>query len=452
MRILILIFCFFIAACKPDISEPEGDILEIQRVVTKENIEIWLVEDASHPIIAMNFTFKGAGAINEMQDTQGTARLLSNTMDEGAGDYSSQEFQKTLSDNSISLRFSSGRDNFGGSLKTLSRHQDKAFELLKLAVNKPRFDPEPVERMRKSNMARIQSDKGDPDWIAARLVNDVIYQGNPYALNSGGTLSTLAKVTPDDLRAFHDRFLTKDRLVISVVGDIDAKKAAAEVDKIFGALPNKKEVNKFTDIDLKNQGKIFIYKKNIPQSLITVTLPSIKQDDADYYAFKVMNVIFGGGGFGSRLMEEVREKRGLTYGIYSDDFYQKYASGFKISTSTKNESAKETLDIITAEMKKMVENVSDDEIEKAKSYIVGSLPLALTSTDKIANIVQNLQTDEKDIHYLDQFTDNINAVTAEDIKRITARILKPEIMSVVIVGQPDNIENFEILDNLPNVE
>jgi zinc protease len=441
-----------IGACKPEISKPEGDILEIQRVTTKQGIEIWLVEDNSHPIIAMNFTFKGAGAINETDETQGTAHLLSNTMDEGAGDLTSQEFQKALSDHSITLRFSSGRDNFGGRLKTLSRNQDKAFELLKLAINEPRFDEEPLQRMKQSNIARIQSNKADPDWIRARLVNDIIYQGHPYARNSGGTLSTIEKISSDDLRKYHKEFLTKDRLVISVVGDIDPETLAKKIDTVFGDLSENKTQETREDFNLQNTGKTFIYKKDIPQSLITMVLPSIKKTDPDHYALKVMNMIYGGGGFGSRLMEEVREKRGLTYGIYSGPSYQNYTNSFRISSSTKNKSAAELIKIVRDEMLKMTEEIDEKEITKAKSYITGSLPLSMSSTDKIARIVQNLRLDNRETDYLDQFADNINAITAEDIKRVAKRILKPENMAVIIVGEPDNIEDFEILDDLPNVE
>jgi len=456
MRLIVLCLCLFITACKPEskteISEPEGDILEIQRVTTKQGIEVWLVEDASHPIIAMRFTFKGAGAINETAETQGTARILSNTMDEGAGDLSSVAFQKELSDHSITLRFSSGRDNFGGQLQTLSRHKEKAFDLLKLAINAPRFDEEPLDRMKQSNISRIQSSKSKPDWIRARLTNDIIYQGHPYALNSGGTISTIENITADNLRDYHKTHLTKNRLVISVVGDIDAKTLAKQIDEIFGDLPETGQENERDDFVLQNAGKNFVYEKDIPQSLVSLILTALKKDDPDYYGLKVMNIIFGGGGFGSRLMEEIREKRGLTYGIYSGTAYQNYSNIFKISSSTKNESAKEMIDIIREEMIKMTEGVTTEEISKAKAYITGALPLSMTSTTAIAGMVQNLRIDDRDINYLDQFADNINAVTAEDIIRVSERILTPEKITTIIVGQPTNIPNAKMLDQLPNVE
>lgn len=452
MKNLVLFLCLLaVVACKPEIKEPEGEILKIQEITTKKGISIWLVEDKLHPIIAMRFTFQGAGAINETVKTQGTARLLSNTMDEGAGDLDSQAFQKELSDHSITLRFSSDRDDFGGSLKTLNRHQDKAFDLLKLSVSNPRFDEEPLARMKQANISRIQSAKGEPDWIRSRLSNDIFYKDHPYALNAGGTISTLKNITVDHLRAYHKTQLTKDRLVISIVGNIDAKTAAEKVDAIFESLPNGEKSDAPQSFDIKNQGQTFIYDKDIPQSLVTVALPGIEKIDPDYYTFKVMNIIFGGGGFGSRLMEEAREKRGLTYGIYSSMVHKKYTNEFIVSVSTKNESAQEMVTLIRDEMIKMVEGASEEEIEKAKAYLNGSLSLSLTSTDQISSIVQQMNLYHH-IHYLDDYNDLINAVTKDDVIRVAKRILKPEAMVTIIVGQPENIENFKSLDSLPNVE
>ena len=198
-------------------------VLDIKEITTENGITAWLVEDHSLPIISMKFSFKGAGAIRDGEDKQGLVQLLSNTMDEGAGDLPSQEFQKTLNDHSITLRFNAGRDNFGGQLKTLSRYQDKAFNLLKQAINTPHFDEEPVERMRQANISRIKQSIGDPEWINARIFNDVAFAGHPYALNSGGTLTTLKNITAQDLKNHHQTWLTKDNLHIGVTGDITAQ-------------------------------------------------------------------------------------------------------------------------------------------------------------------------------------------------------------------------------------
>ena len=428
-------------------------ILDIQKVVSPDGLTAWLVEDKSLPVLSLKFSFKGAGSIQDAPEKQGTAQLLSNTMDEGAGDLTSQEFQKQLSDHSITLYFNSGRDNFGGQLKTLLRHQDKAFDLLRLALTKPRFDPEPVERMRRSNLSRIRNSMGDPDWIAARIFNDRAFSGHPYALNSGGTLSSLPRITPEDLKNHVANYLTKDRLRIAVTGNITAQELAPLLDQIFGDLPTSAQDNQLEELDLQNKSQTFLYKKDIPQTILQAALPSFDRLDPDYYALRLMNHIFGAGGFGSRLMEEAREKRGLTYGIYSQIYALDKFDGLLISTSTKNDSVEDMRQIINTELQRMAnEPVSALELQNAKNYITGSMPLALTSTDKISGILLGLQLNDRPIDYLDQFVKNIDRVMEVDIQRVAQRVLNEEKLLTILVGNPENISDTTLIEKLPNVE
>lgn len=427
--------------------------LPITEVKTASGLSVWLVEDHTLPVIAMQYLFLDSGTALDPDAKQGLVRMLSNTMDEGAGDLDSQAFQKALSDNSISLSFSAGRDGFGGQVKTLTRNKDLAFSLLEKAMTSPRFDQEPVNRMRDSNVVRVKSSMGEPDWMAARLINDRAFEGHPYAKNSGGTLSGLAAITPDDLRGFKKSYLSKDRLLIAIAGDITAEQVRTSLDKTFATLENKAPAASIKDASVKNSGKIFLYEQPIPQTMIEIILPAFGREDPDYYALQVMNYIFGGGGFGSRLMDEVREKRGLTYGIYSSLADYRHLDVVGISTSTKNESAAEVLKLIAEAMKSMQTTpVTEKELADAKSYITGSMPLALSSTDQIASIILNLRVDGVPIDYLDHYADKINAVTAADIQRVADRILKPENMVTVLVGKPENISNTIKVEKLPNVE
>ncbi len=307
--------------------------LDVQVVKSPGDITAWLVEDHSLPVIAIKFSFRDAGAANDPANKQGLTQLLSNTMDEGAGELDSQTFQKELSDNSITLTFSSSRDSFGGNIKTLSRTKDKAFNLLKLALTQPRFDAEPVERMKQANLTRIRSSLSNPDWIAARIANDVVYEGHPYAMNSGGTLSSIPAITPSDLRQAVKTRLGKDRLFIAVAGDIGPGELTAMLDDVFGGLPATSSVKDVSEDVIKNTGQVVLYQQDIPQSIVEIQMPAFGREDPDYYALQVMNYVFGGGGFGSRLMEEVREKRGLTYGIYSSVSDTRKIDAYSISTS-----------------------------------------------------------------------------------------------------------------------
>lgn len=427
--------------------------LPIQEVKTPSGITIWLVEDHSLPVIATKFLFVESGTTLDPQEKQGLARMLSNTMDEGAGDLDSQAFQQALNDHSITLAFNAARDGFGGELKTLTRQKDKAFELLGLALNSPRFDKEAVDRMRDSNLTRLRSSMTEPEWMSARLVNDRIYDGHPYSKNSGGTLSSLKTITPEDLRKFQKSYLTRDRLLVTVTGDITPEDVSAQVDRVFSTLPEKAPASETKDTDIMNQGKVYLFEQNIPQTLIEVVLPGFGREDPDYFALQILNHVYGGGGFGSRLMDDIREKRGLTYGIYSNVATFRHSKSISISTSTKNESAAEVLRMIKQSMTKMQSHpVSEKELKDAKSYIIGSMPLALSSTTAIAGMMLGIREDELPSDYLDTLSAKIEAVTLEDLQRVAKRVLDPEKTVVIMVGKPQNIENAERVEILPNVE
>lgn len=427
--------------------------LPIKEVQTASGLSVWFVEDHTLPVIAMQYLFLDSGTSLDPETKQGLVRMLSNTMDEGADDLDSQDFQKALADQSITLSFTAGRDGFGGQIKTLSRNKETAFALLQKAMTTPRFDAEPVARMREANIARIKSSMGRPEWMSARIVNDRAFEGHPYGKNSGGTLSSLPTITPGDLRTFKKDYLTKDRLLVAITGDITEEEIKTLLDETFASLNTKAGSRKISDITLQNQGKTFIYDQSIPQTMIEILLPSFGHTDPDYYALQVMNYILGGGGFGSRLMDEVREKRGLTYGIYSSLQDFRHANMLSISTSTKNENTQNVLKIVRDVMQSMQSAaVSDKELADAKSYIIGSMPLALSSTDQIASITLNLLVNGFPIDYLDNYADKINAVSAADVQRVAARILKPENMMVVLVGKPQGVENATVIESLPNVQ
>ena len=427
--------------------------LDIQEVKSKNGITAWLVEDHNLPVIAVRFAFQDSGSILETPDKQGIAQLLSNTMDEGAGDLDSTAFQKALLDHSITLRFNSGRDSFGGRLKTLTANKDEAFRLLKLAISEPRFDEEPVIRMRDSNLARIRSSLSDPDWMAARLSNDRAFEGHPYAMNAGGTLTTMAKLTPNDLDTFYRTHLTRDRLLVAVTGDITAAELSEKLDDLFGALPERGADRGANPLQIRNAGTTALFKRPIPQTIIAIVMPSIGRTDKDYYALQVLNYIFGGAGFGSRLMEEVRENRGLTYGIYSSMRNYRQGDALAISLSTSNETTAQALDVIREQMNRLInEPVSEQELADAKSYLTGSMPLALSSTEAIAGILLSLQQDSLPIDYLDGYATRINAVTVADIQRVAVRLFNEHEMTVAMVGNPADIEPTLIVETLPNAE
>lgn len=449
MRITLVLLILF--AAFP--AHARDKILDIQEVKSPGGIKAWLVEDHSVPVVAMKFGFKGAGAALDPADKQGLSRMLSNTLDEGAGEMDSQTFQKELRDLSIGLSFGSDRDDFSGSLKTLTQNRKRAFELTALALIKPRFDEEPVARMREANKSRIRSSLADPEWITARILNDEAFKGHVYAQNSGGSLSSLDKIGPDDLRAFHKNHIGKNNMAVAVAGDITKEELMATLDQVFGGLPDVSPPP-FTPVTgLQGEGRVFVHKKDIPQTIIEILQPGIDKLDPDYQTAQVMNFILGSSGFGSRLTQEIREKRGLTYGIYSYFLDMKYFDGLQVSTSTENKNTDEVLSLVKAEWEKMkTAPVTAEELADAKSYLIGSLPLSLTSTDDIAELMLSLQIDGLPRDYLEQREEKIKSATPADVQAVARKLLDPGKMITILTGNPDNIAGAISIEKPPNVE
>ncbi|HIC79592.1 MAG TPA: insulinase family protein [Kiloniellaceae bacterium] len=414
--------------------------VEVQRVVSPGGIEAWLVEDHSNPIIALELVFRG-GASLDPEGKPGLAHMVSGLIDEGAGPLDSQTFQGTLDDLSIGLRFQAGLDNFTGSLTTLTENRERAFELLRLAITAPRFDTEPVERIRSQILARLSREAEDPDVIASRTLRQLMFPDHPYARPTRGTEDAVQSITVEDLRGFvRDRF-ARDQLIVGVVGDITADELETLLDTTFLPLPAAGEPFSVPEAAIGNAGDLVVIEKNIPQSVVSLGQGGIKRDDPDYYAAYVVNYILGGGGFSSRLVEEVREKRGLAYSVYSYLSPLDHGALVAGGVATQNERVGESLDLIRQEWTRMADaGPSEAELDAAKRFLTGSFPLRFSSSGRIAGMLVGMQLEDLGIDYLDQRNSFIEAVTLEDARRVAKRVYRPDDLTVVVVGAPDGVE------------
>lgn len=448
---IIKLFTIFSLLIFSNTVQASDKVLDIQEIKTPAGITAWLVEDHSLPIISMSFSFAG-GVSQDPKDKSGRAQMVSILLDEGAGDLNSQTFQKTLSDNSISMRFSARRDYFTGQVKTLVKNKDKAFELLTLALTKPSFEADAIERMKNSTVSSIKRSLGNPSWIVARTFNGIAFEGHPYASPGSGNLKSIPNITTDDLREFTDKTFNQASLKIAVSGDITKSELQKLIDKTFATLPKGKAPSKGAFTKLQNTPKTYLYEIDTPQTFISIGHDNLSRDNPDWYAVQLVNYILGGGGFSSRLMTEIRVKRGLTYGVYSSLNEQNYASIWQASMSTKNESAKLSLELIEQEWRKMAEHgPTADELKYAKAYLTGALPLQLTSTGSIAGTLNSLQRQKRDINYINNLNDKINAVTLEQAKQAAKTWLNPDHRLTVLVGKPKDVAADITLTTLPGM-
>lgn len=421
----------------------QADAIEIQEVKSPGGITAWLVEDHSIPLMSMRFAFQGGWAA-EPDDKRGVTHFLAGMLDEGAGDLNSKAFQKRQSQLAMKISFRARADRFYGSFQALTRHRDASVELLADALNAPRFDQVPFDRIRSQIIVNIKSNSQDPERIASKNWLKLMFAGHPYGRTRRGTAEELAKLNPEDLRDLTKRLFAKQGLKIAVVGDINAEELGKLLDRVFGQMPDAGGIAKLPEATVTAKPAVQIIDRNIPQSVIQFGHSGIKRNDPDFVPAYVLNFILGGGGFGSRLTEEIREKRGLTYSVYS--YLSPYDHGalFVGGASTQNARAGETVKLIRQELARMAEQgPTAKELADAKTYMTGSYALRFDTSRKIAGQLLAIQIDDLGIDYVEKRNELINAVTLEDLKRLAKRLLKPGELIMTIVGKPEGVDAKE---------
>ncbi|WP_370196981.1 M16 family metallopeptidase [Aurantimonas sp.] len=414
-----------------------AEAVDIQTVTSPGGIKALLVEDHTNPLIAMKFAFKGGGSTQDEPGKEGTANLMSGLLDEGAGDIDSQEFQARLDDLGVSLSYDASLDNFSGSFRTITEVNDDAFALLKASINDPRFDEEPVARIRGQIMAGILAEQNDPGELAGKAFSRTVFADHPYARPTKGTLETLGTVGAADLEAFRTRIFARDNLYVGVVGDITPDELGKRLDEVFGALPETPELKPVANVQ-PVLGKTEAVDLAVPQTTIQMALPGVMRDDDEFFAAYLMNHILGGGSFTSRLYEEIREKRGLAYGAGSFLASYDHAAVLGISTATRAEKAEESIAIIREQLADLAENgPTAEELAKAKAYVKGAYAIRnLDSSAAIASTLLGIQLDDLGIDYIDKRQDLIDAVTLDDVKAQAEALLSapPTIITVGPAG------------------
>ena len=409
---------------------------DIKRVVSPGGVEAWLVSERSVPLISMSFAFRG-GTSQDPDGREGLAQTTAALLDEGAGELDAEAYQRRLEDSAARLSFNAMRDNFSGELRTLTRNRDEAFELLRLAVNEPRFDGDAVERIRAQLLARLRNRLMDPDELAARAWSAAAFPGHPYGRPSAGTLESLAAFGRTDLQDYKRRVFARANLKVAVVGDIDAETLAPLLDKVFGALPAEPELRPVPDTAVHNVGKRRVTELEVPQTVIQFGGPGLKRKDPDFMAAYIVNHILGGGAFTSRLYDEIREKRGLAYSVHTSLAPLDHAGVFVGGTATQNARAAESLELIEREVRRMGEQgPSHEELTAAKSFLTGSYALRFDTSSKIASQLVQIQLDELGIDYIDRRNRLIEAVTLDDARRIAKRLFGDGKLLSVVVGKP----------------
>jgi zinc protease len=417
-------------------SAAEVSSMKIERVISPGGIEAWLVQSDANPLIAMRFAFRG-GSSQDPRGNEGLAYFISAMMDEGAGDLDAVRFQEREQGLAMRMDFDASRDVMLGNVTMLSANKDEVFDLVRLALTKPRFDQDAVERVRAQILAGLKFDENDPEAVASLAWDRLAFQDHPYGRPIKGTMTSIAAISPADLKDYVARVFARDKLVISVVGDIDADSLGKALDHVFGDLPLHSTLAPVADAKPPLGPTREIIEMDVPQSVAQFGLRGIARKDDDFIAAYVLNYIIGGGGFSSRLMEEVREKRGLAYSVHSNLYPFQYGPVFVGNVATKNEAVGQSLDVIESELRRLAEQgPTATELADAKSYLTGAYALRFESSSSIANQLLWLQIEDLGIDYVNRRNELVEAVTLDDIRRVAKRLIEADRLITTIVGKP----------------
>lgn len=413
--------------------------IDIQVVTSPGGLTAWLFEEHSIPIVTLEAEFSG-GTVLDPEGREGAVALMTGLLEEGAGDLDATGFAEAREALAARFGFDAGLDGISVSAEMLTENRDASLDLLRSALAAPRFDPDAIERVQAQLLSSLRSDGTDPDALASRAFYAELFEGHPYARPQEGTVESVSELGITDIRAAHAAGLTRDGLKIAVVGDITAEDLGPLLDRVFGDLPAEGPSEPPT-ADVKADGGLAVVDLDVPQSVVIFGHRGIPRDDPDFIPAFVMDEILGGGGFGSRLTEEVREKRGLTYGIYTwlapNDHGWLYMGRF----SSANARVAEAIGIVRAEWARMAEGgVTETELDAARRYLTGAYPLRYDGNSRIARQLLGLQLAGLGVDYVNERNALVEAVTSEDIARIAARMLDPDNLTFMVVGRPEELE------------
>jgi len=432
----IITFCLSLVA-----SSALADI-EIKQVTSPGGINAWVVEEPSIPFVALEIRFRGSASL-DLPGKRGATNLMTGLLEEGAGEMTAQEFQTAREALAASFSFRAYDDTLSISARFLTENKGEALELLRKALVDPNFDQDALDRVRAQVLSGLAGDEKDPNTIASDVFNAAAFGDHPYGSSSDGTVESVAALTQDDMFDAHRNALTRDRLFVAIVGDTTAEAVGEMLDDLLGALPAEGPAAP-DDVDFGLAGGVTVVDFDTPQAVALFGHKGLKRDDDDFFAAFIINHVLGAGGFESRLMTEVREKRGLTYGISTFLVPKFHAEMMLGSVASSNATIAEAIDVTRTEWARMAdEGMSAEELAVAKTYLTGEYPLRFDGNAEIAMIMVGMQMIGLPPEYVVNRNDYVEAVTLEEINRVASELLQPDDLHFVVVGKPEGLTSTQ---------
>ncbi|WP_458792244.1 M16 family metallopeptidase [Yoonia sp. MH D7] len=432
---IVLTVCFALGATV-------ASAIEIEEVTSAGGINAWVVEEPSIPFTALEIRMRG-GASLDLPEKRGATNLMMALIEEGSGDMDARAFQTKLDALAASFSFRAYDDTMSISARFLTENQDEVLELLHGALTAPRFDQDAIDRVRAQVLSGIASDAKSPNRIATAYFDSAAFGDHPYGSSSDGTVESVSALTQDDMFDAYRNALTRSDIYVSAVGNITTAEIGPILDTLLGDLPADGPPQ-IADVPFGLSGGVTVIPFDTPQAVALFGHSGIKRDDDDFFAAYILNEILGGAGFESRLMNEVREKRGLTYGIGASLVPKFHAEMWIGQVASSNATIAQAIQVTRDVWSDLATNgATQAELDRIKTYLTGEYPLRFDGNAEIANIMVGMQMIGLPTEYVINRNDYIEAVTLSDVNRVATEFLQPENLRFVVVGQPEGLESTD---------
>ncbi len=408
--------------------------MNVTEIKTKNQVKFWFVEDNSIPIVSVNFSFSG-GAFFDKIGKEGTSSFLASLLDEGAGNLDSIKFQNRMDEIGMKMSFSSSKDSFSGNFQIISENKKEGFELLRIAITKPRLEAKDIEKIRNQIVSSLKLKEIDISNLATQKFHETFFSSHNFGRNVDGTVSSIKKISKNDLEDYLESNLAISNLVIGVSGNVKVAEIESLIDNTFGnLLPSVKHQVKIPKKSDLPKG-LLIEKKDFPQSAVLFGHKGLERNNKDFFAARIVNYVLGGGGFQSRMYKNVREKKGLVYSIYSYLVPYKNNDIVLGGFQTKNETVYEAISLVKDEWDKIGKNgITQKEFKEAKTYYKGSFSRNFTSTSSISSLLMTVQEYGLDQNYFKNRNKIIDSLTLKEVNIVAKNLFKKDNLYFTIVG------------------
>ena len=433
-KLKYLTVLLFLMLC---ISLPEGSLHAmppVQRMVLLNHLVLLASEDHSLPFVTLQLLID-SGSRRDPSGEEGLSYLTAKGVLQGTSKHTVNQINEELDFMGASLNSSSGRDYATLSLRVLKKDLDKGLDLFMEVLTQAVFPEEEVKREVEKILAAIQSEEDQPEEVAEKAFLKTLFLSSPYGHPVEGTRESVPKLTREGIVRFYHSYYHPNNAILTVIGDITIEELKGKLIPLFekwpmGEIPKLPFISKF-----EKEQKTVKINRPITQANILIGHAGVSRGNPDFYAITVMNYILGGGGFVSRLMAEIRNKRGLAYSVASFFDPGKYPGSFQIVLQTKNPSARDAISLSLQQMDRIQkELVSEKELESAKKYLIGSFPMRLDTQGKLANFLTQVEYYGLGLDYPQRYPSLIQSVTREEVLRVAKKYLHPNEYVLVIVA------------------